>query len=326
MAQPTQINQNFKERLQPVQGIFTVQVFNEHDVLIQEYKNKNTIMTRVPFNFLSLSYGGGRAGISRDGVQAEWPVMNLEDFNIDCIALGTDGVDQAFAPKEVLPNRDRLFSEDNLWDAYEAGTITQLEEDKDKYIYQMHFKTSHDTGPVLANGIKINEGPSLPWCSDDNVMKYYNMAYDPTNQNGTNTDATSMSIKSSNTNLRIDYEFVLGQYAGNGIWDTAVEYSEAALYMKYNPNHLGRGVACDHPDYLFGDPLGALFSMKTFPVVKKTEACWMKIHWTIIFGDADVNIITDTSSDLNFKTVLTPLCINEDPSNLSETQTGVCEL
>ncbi len=196
-------------------------------------------------------------------------------------------------------------------------------------MYQTHFEVSHKTGPNLVKADKSTEGPSLPWDCNDNKPTYYNMPYDP--NNGTQNEATSMTVKSTNENLQIDYEFTLGQYAGNGIWDTPVEYSEAALYMKYVPRHLDDGLSPSDPSFVFGKPLGALFSMKTFPKVFKTEACWLKIHWTIVFGEGEVDVITDETTGNNFRAIVTPFyCDNLDPNdpnyqhNLIQTSLGDC--
>jgi len=324
---------NLKSKLQPVKGYFSIEVYNsESNELIHKYEDYNQIMTRVPFNFLSMTYGGGRRGIaSPDGLQAEWPSnIRLTDFVIDCVAFGTNGTEDEI-PKEITPDRDWMFSEENLWEAWANNTINQTEQDMDKYIYQTHFEVSHGTGPVLEPADKVTEGPSFPWDLGLNVPIYYDMdANDP--NNGTTNPATSMSVKSSNENLRIDYEFLMGQYAGNGIWEHAPRFSEAGLYMKYNPVHLDDNILPGMPGYVPNKPLGALFSMKTFPDVPKTEACWFKVHWTIIFGnsDAEVNIITDDVYTGNFRAVIKPMDCTDPGDNSSSgvTQTipGFCEV
>jgi hypothetical protein len=64
----------------------------------------------------------------------------------------------------------------------------------------------------------------------------------------------------------------LGKLAGNGhpMWENAPEFSEAALYLTTGATKSG-------------DSLGTLFSMKTFPKMKKTSACVIKIQWDLDF-------------------------------------------
>ena len=329
-------SKSLKNKLQPVKGHFVIESYDKDNNLIQKYEDHNTIMTRVPFNFLSMTYGGGRRGIATpDGLEAEWPDdITLDDFVIHAFAIGTDGTENDL-PKEVTTDRDMMWSEEKLWEAWRNNSITQGTQDMDKYIYQIHFSPSHFTGPQLVYANKENEGPSFPWDLGTNKPIFYDMpGNDPSN--GTQDENTSMMIKSSNDNLRIDYEVVLGQYAGNGIWELAPRYNEAALYMKYIPKHLNDGIPESDPRWVPNKPIGALFSMKSFPDVPKTEACWFKIHWTIIFGDGDVevNVITDEVYVGNFRAVLTPYECSDggnggtggNNSTLVETTLGQCEL
>ncbi len=312
-----------QETFNAPQGYFTIKVYDKNDKLIQKYEDPNQIMTRVPFNFLSMSYGGGRRGIGTpDGLSPEWPQdVKLSDFVIDCIALGTDGIDENEDPKALTPDMDMLFSEIRLWDGWANNTNTNSPDDMNKYIYQTHFDTSHATGDILEPATKINEGPSFPWDTVNNIPTYYSMDSNNPSSGGQN-EATSMTVKSKNQDVIIDYEFVLGQYAGNGIWEKAVAFTEAGMYLRYDPIHLSDDSGIQNK------PLGALFSMKTFPKVYKTEACWLKIHWTVVFGnsEADIIIITDDTTTSNFRAVLTPFYCGTNDGNLIETTAGYCEI
>jgi hypothetical protein len=73
----------------------------------------------------------------------------------------------------------------------------------------------------------------------------------------------------------IEYEFTLGQLAGNGPTGLS-RISEAALYTKYLDY-------IDRREPRNGSTLGQLFSMKTFPVVFKDSSCSIVVTWKLYF-------------------------------------------
>lgn len=266
--------ENLIDNMIPTRGEFTIETYDINDNLIDTYQDNNKIMARVPFNYSCLTYGAGCSGFS-----GEWPDNpTLSDFKISTIAMGSDGVDEDGVPREIECNRGMLFSEQNLWQAQYNDTITEQAEDLNKFVYQSTFNTQPNLTTdedFMTEAVKVNEGPSFPWDFDNNLPGYYKMVAD--GSNGLQFPDTSMEIKSNHKELTLRYEFTLGQFAGNGVWQLAPAFSEAALYMQYIPKHLdGSGID--------GKPLGAMFSMKTFPKHFKTEACYFRIKWNLIFG------------------------------------------
>lgn len=267
-------NPTINDKMVPTKGVFTIETYDVNNNLIDVYTDNNQIMARVPYNYACMTYGAGC-----NGYENEWQSgITLSDLNIATIALGTDGVDENNIPKKIDCNRNMLFSEVNLWDAQSNSTITGQNEDMNKYVYQTSFTTvpNPSSDPAFMTPVsKVSEGPSFPWDFTNNKPLYYRMI--PDGSNGLLLSDTSMEVKTNHTDLTIKYEFTLGQFAGNGAWNLAPAFSEAALYMKYIPTSLsGSGID--------GKPLGAMFSMKTFPKHFKTEACYFRIKWNLIFG------------------------------------------
>jgi len=266
---------NLKDKMTPLKGYFRIETYDKHDKLINVYEDNNRIMVRVPYNFACVTYGMGCAGFG------DWPSggLNIEDLAISCIAIGTDGVDDEGELKEVSCDRDMLYSEENLWQAQATGSISELDIDMDKYVYQTSFDTN--INPInnddMVKATKSSEGPSFPWDFSTNYPKFYRMSGPG---NGLEFEDTSMTVLSKIDSLELKYEFTLGQFAGNGVWMKAPTFNEAALYMRYIPT----SVVNQYPS---ADILGAMFSMKTFPNQYKTEACYFRIKWNIIFGESE---------------------------------------
>ena len=261
------------ENMIPTRGEFTIETYDVNDNLIDTYNDNNRILARVPFNFSCMSYGTGCNGFGD-----EWPDdINLDDFKIGTLAIGTDGIDVNGDIKVIECNRNMLYSEQNLWIAQSTSTITSQIDDMNKYVYQTTFDTQANgtTDPEkMIGAVKTSEGPSFPWDIPNNLPAYYRSI--PDGANGLLLEDTSMTVSSNHQELILKYEFTLGQFAGNGIWEYAPAFSEAALYMRYEPK--------DQTSNIDGKPLGSMFSMKTFPKQYKTEACYFRIKWNIIFG------------------------------------------
>jgi hypothetical protein len=82
-------------------------------------------------------------------------------------------------------------------------------------------------------------------------------------------------MKRSFENGVLKQHIYVGKLAGNGhpMWEDYggfPEFNEAALYMPENTAESG-------------DPLGTLFSMKTFPNMKKSPECVIIIDWDLDF-------------------------------------------
>ena len=175
----------------------------------------------------------------------------IEDFMIHCVVLGTDGVDEFNNPKKINPWRDNLFSEENFWEnSYDQ---------KKSFLYQATFKQPDTLDEHYAE--KLNEGPNIP-----DITQYRGRAF-----NDPKYKEAGLFIKRSYDHQTIRQEIYLGKFAGNGpaSWN-GVDYSEAALYLTRGATELG-------------DKLGTIFSMKTFPKMKKTDSCIIKITWDILF-------------------------------------------
>ncbi len=262
---------SFEDKLKPVKGYFSIETYDKNDNLINFYEDRNKIMARVPYTIVGLFYGSESRGYNNELP----PNTPASDLAIGTIAIGTDGIDSAGFEREIECNRDMLFSEKKLWEGKDLNTNSNSLEDINKFVYQTSFSSNipNEQNPEeLVKASKITEGPSFPWDSSENKPLYYRA--DSTNND---FEDTSMTVKSSMLDGYISYEFTLGQFAGNGIWTQAPAFSEAALYMKYIPASYATSVDD-------GRPLGALFSMKTFPKQFKTEACYFRIKWKLIFG------------------------------------------
>jgi hypothetical protein len=180
-----------------------------------------------------------------------------DDFRIHSFALGTNGIDGDNL-KEVANNQTRMFSEDKFWDGQHFPP-------EESYVYQVTF--AKPTGTNLQYAYKIDEGATWPHY-DGSPIEYRGPAY-----NNEEEIESSVTIKRSWENNILHQEIYVGKLVGNGhpMWDNPPPYSEAALYMT-------PGATKD------GDQLGLLFSMKTFPAMKKSDACVIKITWDLDFN------------------------------------------
>jgi len=246
------------DKMIPIRGYFKVERIIDGKV-VDTYEDKNTVMARIPQLFAGMASG--------------YYTENLDKYMIGCIAVGTGGtrldtLDNE-VPKLVRDNRTMLFSEFDFW-----NTPTQISEgqppvsDKNKLVYQTSFNvpTRGDNGENTATPAPIevqNEGATYPHTD-----------WTPDNYRGTPAvlpEDGVIGTMSLQQNV-IQYNIVMGQYAGNNDNDSARGYTEAGLYLKLNEDI-----------YSTGNPLGTLFSMKTFPPQWKTSECSLRIEWKLFF-------------------------------------------
>ena len=248
------------DKLTPIRGYFKVDKIVDGEV-VDTYEDNNTIMARIPQAFAGIASG--------------YHTLNLEEYSIGCISFGTGGTRfdtlQNEVPKEVRNDRTMLFSEFDFW-----NTPTQIEQsqptipDKYKNVYQTSFGVvpKGDIGGNTAFMEAFNvsdEGSTFPhtdWVPDNYRGSPLGVADD---RNGV---VGAVSLQSN----VIFYSVTMGQFAGNSDTDKAVAYTEAGLYLK-----LGKDVDA------VGNPLGTLFSMKTFPPQWKNSTCSLKIEWKLFF-------------------------------------------
>lgn len=261
-----------QDKMIPIRGYFKVDKVVDGEV-VDTYEDKNTVMARIPQLFAGMASGNY--------------TLNLQEYRIGCIALGTGGIRQDTLGndvlKEVRDDRTMLFAEHDFWNT----PIQEQEEqpvvfDKYKHVYQSSFdviargdlglNTTYSTpievqnrGPIYPAG----GGPALNWIPDPLVYRDDSILADEDQLSG------AISLQQN----MIEYTFTLGQFAGNAEDDTARGYSEAGLYLVY-----GADTKLDEAgDPIIGNPLGTLFSMKTFPSQWKNSTCALKITWKLFF-------------------------------------------
>lgn len=236
---------NFTDNTVMLEGRFSIQLIDaETGKVIQEHKENNKIMYPL-YNWVSnLNYK-----------PTSW--LKPEDFIIHCVALGTDGIDEFNNPKKIAVQRPQLFSEENFWNGNYLAHETA-------YVYQATFEAP--TENTLHYAVKTDEGATYPHVSGI-PSNYRGIPYnDPAQKEA------GLSIKRSFENNTITHEIYLGKFAGNGLpnWGY-VDYSEAAIYMTRAATSTG-------------DKLGAILAMKTFPKMRKTDTCIIKIKWDLVYN------------------------------------------
>jgi len=226
-------------------GNFKIELI-KNDKVIDAYEEHNQIQNPI-FNKLSKNIYG-----------------NLIDFNklyISGFAIGTDGYDFIKNEKKTPgTSRFRLYSEENFWDNSYSGTL------KD-YVYQVNFEKPKNNSEHIVK--KISEGATYP-AVGNSPLNYYGKPYNDPQQK-----EAGITIKRSYSDQRIDFDFYIGKYAANGIGEWIVDgkspqFSEACFYLQ-----LGRDS--------YGKKLGTIFSIKTFPPMRKTSECVIKISWSLEF-------------------------------------------
>ena len=233
-----------------VKGYFKIESIDENGNVIESYEDHNKIVVWVYHSFADAVYG--------------YTPPDVDDCRIQAVALGTDGVDEYNNLRSIDNEQKKLYSETNFWDTPDYNG-----EEWNAYVYQATFTKPSTNDPHYA--YKTNEGTTYPAWSLGNPKDYRGVAY-----NSEDSLEGCLSIRRSYQNKIIHQEIYLGKLAGNGhpMWEQSPEFSEAALYMPEGTTT--------------GDSLGTMFSMKTFPKMKKSEYCVIKITW-----DLDFNFNTD---------------------------------
>ena len=240
------IKTDLKERVKKtIQGHFKIQVI-EDGVVIDSYEDYNKIVVWV-YNLFGRSVYG-------------YQPPDIDEYRIQAFAIGTDGATADGIIKDIANDQKKMYSEINFWD-----NPNYTGEERNAYVYQATFTKPGTNDPHFA--YKINEGATYPAWGLGSPKDYRGEAY-----NEEDSLEGCLSIRRSFQNSVLKQEIYLGKLAGNGhpMWEEAPEFSEAALYMP-------EGTAS-------GDSLGTMFSMKTFPKMKKTDACVIKINWDLDFS------------------------------------------
>ncbi len=242
------MNTEIKEKIpKMVNGYFKIELIDaDTNEIIDSYEENNKVLIWV-YQYFSESVFG-------------YAPPNIDDFRIHSIALGTDGevvTSTDVTPKDIPIDQHYLFSEENFWN----GNHTPPE---NSYVYQVTFSKPSSYDFKYAD--KMNEGATWPHISN-NPKNYRG---DPWNYE--DEIEAGISVRRGFQNGILSQEIYLGKLAGNGhpMWENAVRYSEAALYMTDGATEDGR-------------TLGTIFSMKTFPGMVKTDACVLKITWNLSF-------------------------------------------
>lgn len=242
------IKNDFYEKVPKlVNGYFKIQVEDLDGNILQEHEEHNKVLVWVHQMFSNLVFG------------YEPNLSAIDDFRIHAFAIGTDGVDSEGIPKKIENDREQLYSEENFWKMnYYLG--------ENAYVYQVTFDKPQTED--LSFVYKLNEGTTFP--QDGGVPKNYR---GPAYNDETELEA-SVTIKRSFQNGILTNDIYIGKLAGNGhpMWDEPAKFSEAAFYMTVGTNETT------------GDPLGTIFSMKTFPEMPKSEQCVIRINWTMDFN------------------------------------------
>jgi len=240
------MKKNISEKVKKlVKGYFKIESINpETNEIIDSFEDENKVVVWVHDYFANAVFGLNPPSI--------------DYFRIHAFALGTDGVDDLHDKVKPIENdQTKLYSEANFWD----GKYYPPEK---SYVYQVTFdKPITDTFGYVN---KKNEGATWP-----------HLYGEPKSYRGEpmNTDdeiEAGLSVQRGFSNGVLTQEFYLGKLAGNGhpMWDDPVKFNEAALYMTFGSTE-------------YGDSLGTMFSMKTFPGLAKSDQCVIKISWNLSF-------------------------------------------
>ncbi len=180
------------------------------------------------------------------------PNLLLDSAQLGAIVVGSNGVTGDGSPKYINRKRPRLFSETNYW---KSGKKTP----QDSYLYQSTFdlKTIDPATNVVT---LLKEGSNYDSKGVETAAEYMGTPT-PTNKE------LGSTLFARVTPGKVVFIYEIKKLSGIG----SHKFSEAALYMRLGAK----------PD---GNPLGTIFSMKTFPEVEKTNACLLQLTWTIDFN------------------------------------------
>ncbi len=251
------IEDGLVDKMIPIRGEFQIESIDKNGNVVEKYSDKNTIMARVPQLF-----AGQTSGL--------WK-KDIAEYLIVTIALGTYGTEvtqlEDYAPKYVRNTRTNLFSENAFWNS--SNPLAPVILDNQKYVYQYTFNVVPfgDQGNNTASGAPtnyVNQGMNFPHTNwiPDGFREWATPSDDMDKTAGT------VAVKG---NL-VTYNLMIGQNTANDPVNIGepVNYNEAGLYMQLNST----------PE---GNPLGTLFSMKTFPNIRKDDTCSIKIRWRLYF-------------------------------------------
>lgn len=269
------------EQMKEIKGYFKIEKFDAEGNLLTTYEDYNKIMTRIPELYAGLCSGF----FKRDA----------DTYAIHAVALGTGGTTYDSLgkeiPKEISPAREQIFSEESFWNDLGDQTNGRPVIDEHKIVYQRTWENVPygDQGSNVSGGT-TNSGGTEGCTYPLDIL--YNLNT-PATCNGTeyslipNAYRTSysgddllnaFSVQSYLEGSVITYQIELGQFAGNNVDGSNRLYTEAGLYMEYLAN-----IDPKTTSVCTGDPLGQLFSMKTFPPQFKNNTCALKITWKLYF-------------------------------------------
>ncbi len=251
------INNGLNDKMIPIKGVFRIESVNSDGKVIDSFEDNNTIMARIPQLFAGQTSGLWKKDIS--------------DYIIVTIALGTYGSEvtqfEDSTPKHVKNTRTNLFSENAFWNG--TNPLAPVVLDDNKYVYQYTFSVPAwgDLGQSTAIGKPleyVNQG-----------MNYPHTNWIPNNYRSSSTPSDDMEKTIGTVGVKgnlVTYDMMVGQMIANNpsIPGQIINYNEAGLYMKFGATDVG-------------NPLGTLFSMKTFPNIKKDDTCSIKIQWRLYF-------------------------------------------
>jgi hypothetical protein len=178
-----------------------------------------------------------------------------------------------------------MFSERDFWFTKEDQQqgLPPKPENK-KYVYQSTFEVPSrgDQGYNPSNSVAFdvqNEGSTYPvWDATDPLLPSADFVGYPKEYRKQPKQDKDYSLTGTVRVMgnMVEYNFTLGQFVGNNVSSGITTFTEAAMYFRYlkneNPN-----------DPQNGNPLGQLFSMKTFPPQYKDSSCSLKITWKLYF-------------------------------------------
>ena len=254
--------------MQEIKGYFKIEHIKPNGEIESTYEDFNTVMVRIPTLMASMISGSKRAF--------------LPYFHIHAFAIGTDGTFQNDfgddIPKTVSKERTQMFSEENFWRSQVPDSPEFKKNEELKRVYQRTFEAPPvaDTGGNPATMRELfggNQGSTLPH-TDFHPTEYRG----PLNWSGGVYDGSYLRVEQSNLNTEIIYVMEVGQKVANKPNNALVKYNEAALYLKLGANESSQSF---DPDT--GNPLGELFSMKTFPLQRKSTDCAIRITWKLYF-------------------------------------------
>ncbi len=261
-----------QDKMTEIRGYFKVDSLDKNGKIISTYEDNNTVMARIPELF-----AGQASGLY---------VNDITNYVICTIALGTGGVKNDDLgnkiPKSVRDNRSMMFAEEAFWNisdvASDTGDPAVLVEESTVYQQTFAVNPTGDLGSntaIFANCGLISNGSTLPFDTVTGLpTSYVNRPY-----GAPPADNENIKVEIMNRGREIKYIFTVGQFAANSSTDTAIPYSEAAMYMKVNSD----AVLFSPPAVVTENPLGQLFSMKTFEPQYKNSTCSLRIEWSLFF-------------------------------------------